>query len=575
MEKKEEQLKVQGENSFVHPVSKKEISVPQTITIKDGKEGEKTLTFFQQKKSGWSTGGWYKDDSGNEYMVKFEEPNPFLQKLSNDLLVICVGKDFAAENNLIGLCEFNGEIQSCFVTQKIPGYENLKLTKEEKALAEELHLAFVFLALIAFDDTNPENMGVGKDGHVKLIDFGNIPHFLNDVQFKFSNTPFHLASLIGHRNAKGMQYIRNFYFGYDGFLNPLEREKWPLILGPEDISYYDVLSGVKKIIEKKDDILAAISNSIKAISNSIEELESANLVKEKKLKYKEKLIKYEKELIRFDEAIKGRIASMEQNFSKDLEKLEQNKEEFSNLKWRLHPYFLELMKKEQEIFGGCIKKSCKANFEEIAKKIGLDAEEEKEVKEEEEKEEITEKEKQKIRQEKIREKILKHEITITDDEKKDLKEYIDKNFVLHNFVMNNDLEMVKWILENNLADINKSRNDRSHNYQYFRLNPLHIAISIYYDDLVYNNMEGSDSSHEMIEFLKGEFFKKNGGDKYQDNKAYEGDDFAIKLTFRAIDTYDERSSIIEEGLKKNPKQSVQEPNQEKLKETKEQSNLFK
>ncbi len=63
-----------------------------------------------------------------------------------------------------------------------------------------------------------------------------------------------------------------------------------------------------------------------------------------------------------------------------------------------------------------------------------------------------------------------------------------------------------------------------------------------YDRLVYDTAK-SASSHEMIDILKAKFFEKNG-DKFEDGTPYQGDKFAIKLTFLGLDTYQERSSNV-------------------------------
>lgn len=492
---------------FTHPVTKAEIDIPTEIKI-DG--NEQNLTFLKQKSAGWAAGGWYQDDSGREFMAKLEEPNPYLEKLLNNLAAICIGPEFVAENNLTGLSEFGGRVQPCFVVQKIPGYRDLISIRdlpEKKSHAQKFHPAYAFLGLIAFDDSNEENIGIDGDDHAKIIDFGNIPHFLNPEQIEHSHIPFHLASLIGHRNAKGMQMIRNRYFGYDGFLNPLERKNWASILGPEDISYYDVLLGVRKIVDQAAEISEVISRSVAEVK--LKDIDGTQKSK------------YLQQLANFQKAVMGRIGVMTQIFSADLEKLEENREEFSKLKWRLHPEFSRLMQKEQEIFGQCIAKSCNADFRSISEIIGIEP---------------------------SRERILEQKV-FTETQREALRRYNDSNHALHNAVMNNDLEMVKWLLDNDLADINKSRNVRTHNYQNYRLTPLHTAIAIYYDRLVYDTAN-SASSHEMIDILRTKFFEKNG-EEYQEGKAYQGDKFAIMLTFLGLDTYQERSlNVNNEAAKK-------------------------
>ncbi len=485
---------------FTHPITKAEIAIPTEIQV-DG--SEERLTFYQQKSAGWAAGGWYQDSAGQEFMVKLEEPNPYLEKLLNNLAAISVGREFVAADNLTGLCEFRGKTSPCFVVGKIPGYRDLISIKdlaEKKSHATKFHPAYAFNALIAFDDSNEENIGIDEAGQAKIIDFGNIPHFLNPEQIEHSHIPFHLASLIGHRNAKGMQMMRNRYFGYDGFLNPLERRNWAEILGPEDVSYYDVLSGIKKIVDQQEEIAATIARSIK-------EVESKDIDEAQKSKYLQHLTNFQSSTL-------GRIDFMRQVFAPDLEKLEENIEQFSQLKWRLHPEFSRLMEAEEKIFGECIKKSCETDFQSIAGIMGAEL---------------------------SREEILKQK-HFDESQTEALRKYNDSNHTLHNAVMNNDVEMVRWLLDNDLADINKTRNVRAHNYQNYRLTPLHTAIAIYYDRLVYDTAN-SASGHEMIDVLKAKFFEKNG-DKFEDDKSYQGDKFAIMLTFMGLDTYQERSSNV-------------------------------
>lgn len=504
---------MKNELIFTHPISKKETKIPAEIILdKDNKK----LTFDKKKEQGWTAGGWYIDDEKREFMVKTEEFNPYLDKLLNDLATICIGKEFVAENNLTGLFEIDGNLQPCFAVQKIPGYRDLdsiKDLKDKKSHATKFHPAYAFISLIDFDDSNEENIGLDEFGQVKIIDF-NIPRFLSKEQIEYSNTlsktipnsplntPFYLASLIGHRNAKGMQLIRNRYFGYDGFMNPMERRQWSEASWAEDISYYDVLAGVDAIVRRRQEISDVISASIK----KVEEKDISQSQKEE----------YLKQLQHFATVVDDRISYMDKAFAADLENLKEKENQFKKMKWRLHSKFTDLMKLEKKFFSECIKKSCEEDRKEIAKIIGTTAE---------------------------RKEILEKNV-FDENSGENLKKFNDESHVLHNAVMNNDLEMVKWLLDNELADINKTRNIRTHNYQNFRLTPLHIAIANYYDHLVYD-LAKSSSNHEMIGYLQKKFFEKNG-DKFDQNKNYQGDKFAIMMTFAGLETYRERSSLVNE-----------------------------
>jgi|GEM_PF-3941454 len=172
------------------------------------------------------------------------------------------------------------------------------------------------------------------------------------------------------------------------------------------------------------------------------------------------------------------------------------------------------MEIEKDVFDKGVKASCEKDITSLSKIIGIEGDKQ----------------------------ILLTYNNFSDSQKMALRKYNDDNYVLHHAVMNNDLPMVKWITRNDLADINKGRKLRSHNYQNWRLTPLNIAISDYYDKLVYDT-KNSASSHEMIDVLKEKFIEKNGKE-FDQQKTYNGDKLAIMTTFVGLKIYSKRSQDV-------------------------------
>lgn len=507
--------------TFTHPVTGKVTEIPTEVFADAAKT--RKLTFATKKTKGCGVGGWYSDEAGNRFMVKFGGENCYMEKLINDLAKICVAESLVAEETAVGnatILEVRDavvieKVRPCFISREIPEYRDLisikvtddsgvedvkETTKAKKSHAPKFHPAYSFNALIGFDDTSEENIGIaGAAAEAKIVDYGNLPNFLHPHQIDLDGIPFQLASATGHRNLSGMQFIRRRYFGFDSFLSPSDFSK-PQKMRPEDINYHAVLTGVKKICDNEAAILATVAESAKSAA------ETTTLSEEEKKKYAE-------QMARFGAALTARIGWLRENFAEDIALIDdaEKKEYFSSLKWRLHPNFKELMVIEDEIFTRCAKKDVEENFKQIAEM--LDG--------------------------RTREEIL--ELDLRTVEKADLQEYAKKNFMLHNALAAKDYELAKWLVVNEISDINQHRNSRVHNYQLLRLTPLHAAIAMYHDALFYQTEE-VEPLRELIKVLKAKFIEKNGeaydASKKEEHAKQGYDSFALELTFMANQKYE-------------------------------------
>lgn len=484
---------------FVDPKTKKVTEIPSEIFADE--EGSKKLTFFAQKSAGWGVGGWYRDGEGKEFMVKFAGPTCYTEKLLTELARIAVGKEFLAEETFVGGATLPGESNPIpyLAIGKIPDYQDIIRITNSKSHAQKFHPAYVFNALIGFDDSNEENFGLsGSDAKPKIIDYGGLPTFLHPEQSEHAGLPFHLASLIGHRNLSGMQLVRRRYFGHEDFINPNDLSK-PTRLAPEDITYSSVLIGAKNIITNESEIIARAEESLNGV------LESAYLNEDQKKSYM-------KTMGNFAPALRARITWMKENFAANIAEMEVDPDKFSELKWRMHPKFSELMQAEEVIFKQCAKNNLDQNFHGLTELLSG----------------------------RSREELLSLDLKMV--ETTDIKKFVNENFMLHNAIMSEDLELTRWLVNNDLADINKTRNIRNHNYQNHRTTPLHAAIAGYHDKLFYSTP--SPASEEMIAILKEKFFEKNGPqfDEQRDYASEDIDGFAIRRTFEALNKFQQKAS---------------------------------
>ena len=122
-------------------------------------------------------------------------------------------------------------------------------------------------------------------------------------------------------------------------------------------------------------------------------------------------------------------------------------------------------------------------------------------------------------------------------EKSDIKSFVEEKFMLHDALIAGDFDLAKWFTENDLVNPNSNRTTRNHNYQYFRLTPLHTAIAIYHDKLYSGSKEPElKPLEEMIDILQKKFFEKNGSEESKNN------DFTVNLTYRAYNNFKEKAS---------------------------------
>jgi len=178
----------------------KKIPLPDQIALEDGTN----LEFSRPKTLGVSIGGFYKDESGKEFMVKMGaaymaenndekfyslELMSRYESLMNNLAKTTLEDDFSPQTS-VGKYEQNGAVFSCFVSPLIAGYRDIsdKSFKEEQkpSIRKKFHPAFVFNSLIANDDIHDDNLGIDENGNPINIDYGIRPPFLLSLH-NFSN----------------------------------------------------------------------------------------------------------------------------------------------------------------------------------------------------------------------------------------------------------------------------------------------------------------------------------------------------------------------------------------------------
>ena len=486
----------QRENYYLSQKDGKTITpIPSEVYFDDGAK----LTFCGRKEKGWSVGGWYKTEEGQKFLIKFGD-EAHIENMLNHLAIISVGEEYAVKT-AIGHADLEGKNRPFFAVAEIKDYKDMIDIKDlaiKKSHAPKFHPFYVFAALIANDDLNEENFGLINQKSPIAIDYGMVPRFLHPEQIEYAHLPVTLASFIGHRNLNGMQFVRRRYFGHDQFLlpEPFKLQKFE----PEDISYGSILLGAKRIIENKDQILAAIPEYLQKLA---EDTTIPNERKDQDIK----------KFSSFAKIMSERIAWMEENFKEDLSRTSDPEmlQKFNKMKWRLMPEFTQLMQIEEEIFKKCAKTDLDKNFAILAgdfleKQTG---------------------------EKRSRAEIL--DLDLKNVETSDVKDFLGKNFMLHDALIAGDFELVKWLSNNDLVDVNSNRTTRNHNYQYFRLTPLHTAISIYHDKLYYGQKSDLEPLEEMIDVLQEKFFEKNG-------KISPGDFSPVGLTYAAYENFTQKAS---------------------------------
>lgn len=505
------------------------ISIPEEILLEDGRK----LEFSRPKTLGSAVGGFYKDETGIEFMVKMNcDPNSenndekiYLvnqltrcESLFNDLSRQVLGESSTPRTQL-GKYSSNGRETPCFVSQVIPDYRDISNAsfseEKKKELRIKFHLYYVFNALIVNDDIFDDNLGFDEKKNAIIVDYGSLPSFALKNQERCKHDVHQVASFTGHQSLVGKQITKKRFFGYDALLNPLEfgrDEKRK----ENDISYYDVLLGAKNICEKKSQIMEIAWGAVDKISQDASIPDNI----------KSQLIVYFRTIAL---ALDGRVDYLEKNFGDDFSYLESTKEErnakreeFKNLKWRKHHKFKEIFN-EHRITDSQIAQECyDKEIEAIAKIIRKDENS----------------------QEASKDDILRTDFSSLDEEQQNaIKKIATKKFLLHGAVINKDLEMAKWLLNNEVSDINTPYRQRDYGYQYHMTSPLSTAISMHNDAVHYDHEYHTQD--EMIEFLNEKFKEKNPECL---NPGYTSDmsvSFVLRVTQISVDRLLENKEKIE------------------------------
>lgn len=458
------------------------LSLPDDITLEDGS----TLTFSRPKKLGLSIGGFYKNAHDEEFMVKmgiaFQKTDDEslhalhllarYESLINDLAEVTLDKS-ATTHTEVGKYHHDGFKLPCFVSSLVPNYKDIShpdFTEENKKQhRKKFHPTFAFNALITNDDIHDDNLGVDGAGNPVNIDYGILPSFLLKEQAALKDSVHHIASFIGHQGDVGKQITRKRFFGYDAPTNPLEFGRDQTIKD-NDISYLDVLLGVKNICDKKEDILSKTHNAIDKISGDAS-IPAA---------VKERLMD---DFQTIHTCIGNKIDYFTRHFSHDFDDIEAKSEAFKTTKWRHHPTFEEIFN-EYRVIDANIAASChEENMAHIASIIGLESKASKES-------------------------ILNTDFSSLNEEKQmAIKEIAAKKFFLHTAVVNNDLDMTTWLVNHDISDVNTAYRQRFHSYQHSMTTPLSTAIAMHRDAVVYDHHYHRHD--QMIDFLAEKFAQRN------------------------------------------------------------------
>jgi len=546
------------------------IPLPPQIILEDGSE----LEFSRPKTLGVSMGGFYKNAVGEEFMVKMgaahmaeNNDDKFYslnlvaryESLINNLAKVAL-EDSATPRTEVGKYSHEGCEFPCFASSVIPDYRDIAhedFTEEtKKELRRKFHPAFVFNALVANDDIHDENLGVDGKGNPINIDYGIRPPFLFEEKKEFDGITHQIASFIGHQGTVGMQMMRRRYFGYDETTNPLEFGRDQKIK-ENDISYLEVLSGVKNIVDHKAEFLSQAQRPIDAIfaDGSIPETVKLKLANDFQT---------------IALSLHQRIEYLEEKFSPDLSDISEKSEEFQNLKWRNHPKFREIFDESRiinkEIAARCDEKNIRDILKIIENKGGVTLENHGEES-----------------FQTIREKVLKTNFSeLSEEQQESIKKMAKDKFLLHTAVINQDLEMTKWLLNNEISNINLPYRQRNHSFQYFMASPLTTAISIHNDAMIFDHKY--HSSDKMIEFLAEKFFEKNPQAR---EEVYSSDlkiPFPLRLSKLALERFektandlgDQAATMIQARARGNEvRTSIKARDFERLDEGKESNEVVK
>lgn len=455
------------------------IAIANEILLKDGSK----LEFKRPKELGLAVGGVYVDDEGQEFMVKTgyynSQERQFFhahvenryEALLNDLArgALIVGR---SPKTMLGKYNKNGSDLPCFISQIIPDYKDIVNFPEvdKKGHRVKFHPDYVFNALIANDDIHDNNLGIDGDGNPVNIDYGFFPPFMTKEQEECKDRVHQVASFIGHQSLIGKQITKKRFFGYDEQINPLKKREEEF--KSNDISYYDIVLGAKNISDKKGFI----------VSRCYEEVESIKEDDSIPADEKQELVDHFSQIA---QTINNRIENLEENFSRDFVNLDSHKKEFSDLKWRHHPKFREIFDESRIIDANIAKRCYEKQIQDICHIIGgddLDFETSKRI-------------------------ILETNLSDLDvDQQNSIKKFAAQNFSLHTAVMNKDVEIAKYLIDNEISDINSPCRQRNYGNQYHMMSALSIAIATHNDAMYYDHQYHTQDN--MIDLLHNEFVRK-------------------------------------------------------------------
>ena len=104
--------------------------------------------------------------------------------------------------------------------------------------------------------------------------------------------------------------------------------------------------------------------------------------------------------------------------------------------------------------------------------------------------------------------------------------------------MNSDLDMAKWLLENDIADISQRYMKRNHNIEYRAYTPLSIAVASFYDKRA-DNIPDLTATQSVIEFLSENFLKKNPLAKEKGYEANPDNIWPLRMTKLSLERYEQ------------------------------------
>ncbi|MBU6339132.1 MAG: serine hydrolase [Rickettsiales bacterium] len=499
-----------------------EIFIPPVVDLADGRK----LEYCGDKTGGGTAGAFYQDESGKKYIAKFSSYNAektdkqasvprseYYEVMLNNIFRSVLGDKAAPKETVIGHYSYmseepynDGTKYPCFVASLVSGYKNIsdfgkeeilgygksEEEEEKKIHREKFHKFFPLICLVMNDDIYDDNFGVDAEGNPINIDLGLTPPFLFREQQENISQVDQLASYISHNNPFGGQHFRRKFF--------------------EEVSYVSLLDGVKAILDNKDKLLFEVDKIIEQIA-----LDDSIIHEQKGL--------IQENFMTIKSSLSSRITYLEEKFSSDLTDLEANRERFSSIKWKDYEKFQEILSNSRSFENKTATDAANNNIRAIAQILGIEGED------------ISE----------LRKEIFAANIS---DKKDDLKKFAQKNWVLHIAAMNSDVDMTKWLLENDIADVSQRYMKRNHNIEYRAYTPLSIAISSFYDKRA-DHVTDLTKTQSMIKILGDEFLKKNPQAKEEGYEINPDNIWPLRMTKLSLERYeqDRAATVIQSAFK--------------------------